>query len=94
MAVTGLEDAADPHAVVAQRLREVPVWLFHGARDASVPVEYSRRLAAALQAAEARDARYTEFPDADHNSWDAAYATPELWTWLFAQRRSVQHPRL
>jgi predicted peptidase len=87
MAVTGLEDAADPHAIVAQRLREVPVWLFHGARDESVPVEYSRRLAAALQAAGARDARYTEFPDADHNSWDAAYATPELWTWLFAQRR-------
>jgi predicted peptidase len=31
--------------------------------------------------------RYTEFPEANHNSWDAAYATPELWKWLFAQRR-------
>jgi len=87
MAVTGLHDDADPYASVAQRLRQVPAWLFHGARDASVPVEYSRRLDAAFQAAGARDARYTEFPEADHNSWDAAYATPELWTWLFAQRR-------
>lgn len=87
MAVTGLAGEADPYAAVAQRLRQTPVWIFHGARDATVPVEYSRRLDAALQAAGARDARYTEFPEADHNSWDAAYATPELWTWLFAQRQ-------
>ena len=44
---------------------------------------------AALKAAGARDARLTIFPDANHNSWDAAYSqTPELWTWLFAQRRT------
>jgi len=88
MAVTGLDDEADPYAAVARRLRDVPVWIFHGARDRSVPVEYSRRLDAAFQAAGAREARYTEFPEADHNSWDPAYATPELWTWLFAQRQA------
>lgn len=87
MAVTGLSDEPDPYAAVAQRLGGTPVWIFHGAKDASVPVDYSRRLHAALQAAGARDARYTEFPDADHNSWDPAYATPELWDWLFAQRQ-------
>ena len=32
--------------------------------------------------------RYTEFPEANHNSWDPTYSqTPEFWTWLFAQRR-------
>lgn len=87
MAVGGLEHEDDPYAAVAQRLRDVPVWTFHGARDTSVPVEYSRRLHAAFQAAGARDARYTEFPDAGHNSWDLAYATPELWDWLFSQYR-------
>lgn len=93
MAVTGLDGAADPYTAVAQRLRGMPIWIFHGARDESVPVEYSRQLDAALQDAGASDARYTEFPDAGHNSWDAAYATPELWTWLFAQRRSGQRPQ-
>ena len=87
MAVAGLGDAADPYAIAAQRLREVPAWIFHGAKDDLVPPEFSRRMHAALQAAGARDARYTEFPDANHNSWDPAYATPELWEWLFAQRR-------
>ena len=49
-------------------------------------LEVGPDIGAALKAAGA-DARYTEFPDANHNAWDPAYSqTPELWTWLFAQR--------
>src|SRR5690606_21984124 len=84
MAVTGLDGEADPYAATAQRLRDKPIWIFHGAKDDLVPTEYSRRLEAEFKTAGARDARYTEFADANHNSWDPAYATPELWTWLFA----------
>lgn len=87
MTVGGLADQAEPEAEVARRLRDTPVWLFHGARDKVVPPEHSRRLAAALQQAGAADLHYTEFPEADHNSWDAAYATPGLWTWLWRQQR-------
>lgn len=87
--VTPVAGVADPFAEVARRLHDVPVWIFHGARDDVVPPEQSRTMAAALQAAGATQARYTEFPDANHNSWDPAYSqTPELWPWLFAQRRS------
>ncbi|MFC5577397.1 prolyl oligopeptidase family serine peptidase [Lysobacter niabensis] len=89
MQVSPVAGVADPFAEVARRLHDVPVWIFHGALDDLVPPEQSRRMAAALQAAGAADARYTEFPDANHNSWDPAYSqTPELWPWLFAQRRS------
>jgi predicted peptidase len=76
----------DPFAATARALRHIPTWIFHGARDDVVPPEQSRRMAEALRAAGA-DVRYTEFPDANHNSWDPAYTTPELWEWLFAQRR-------
>lgn len=79
--------AADPFAEAARRLRNVPTWIFHGAKDDAVPPAQSRRMAAALEAAGARDVRYTEFPDANHNSWDPAYATPALWDWLFEQKR-------
>lgn len=89
MNVTGLEGEADPYAAVAARVKDIPIWQFHGARDDLVPPDYSRRMDAALKAAGARDARSTEFPDANHNSWDPAYSqTPEFWTWLFAQRRA------
>ena len=49
-----------------------------------MPPRDDRRTHAALKAVGA-DVRYTEFPDANHNAWDPAYATPELWTWLFGK---------
>lgn len=76
----------DPYAVLAARLRHMPIWIFHGAKDDVVSPKDDRKTYAALKAAGA-DVRYTEFPDANHNAWDPAYATPELWTWLFAQKR-------
>lgn len=88
MGVSGIAGAANPYAAVAARLKDTPVWQFHGALDDVVSPDYSRQMNAALQAAGARDARLTIFPDANHNSWDATYSqTPELWTWLFAQKR-------
>ncbi len=82
-----LRDAADKPAALAQRLKHLPVWIFHGAKDDVVPPGESRAVSAALRAA-GGEARYTEFSEANHNSWDPAYSeTPELWSWLFAQRR-------
>jgi hypothetical protein len=31
--------------------------------------------------------RYTEFAEAGHDSWNPAYATAELWSWAWLQRR-------
>ncbi len=89
LAVRSVDGAADPFAEAARHLRGTPIWIFHGAKDDLVPPEESRRMAAALKAAGATDARYTEFPDANHNSWDPAYASPELWDWLWKQRRAA-----
>ena len=84
--VTQLAGAVDPYATLAARLRHLPIWLFHGAKDDLVPPRDDRLSYLALKAAGAQ-VRYTEFPDANHNAWDPAYATPELWVWLFAQHR-------
>ena len=86
-----LDGAADPYAAVAAKLKGTPVWQFHGAKDDVVSPDYSRQMDAALKTTSARDARLTIFPDANHNSWDPAYSqTPELWTWLFAQRKPTR----
>jgi predicted peptidase len=79
-------DAADPPAALAARLRTLPVWVYHGDADRSVPVDQSRTVVASLEAAGA-DVRYTELPGVGHNSWDAAYGSPEVAEWLFRQRR-------
>lgn len=70
----------------AAKMAHTRFWIFHGAQDTVVPPQKSREIFAALIRAKA-DVRYTEFPDANHNAWDPAYATAALWPWLFAQHR-------
>jgi predicted peptidase len=68
----------------ADRIRHIPVWAFHGAEDPVVPVICSRSMIEMLKQAGGTP-RYTEYPGVGHNSWDRAYAEPELLSWLFSQ---------
>jgi predicted peptidase len=74
---------------IAKRIGKTPVWIFHGDADPTVPVEESRTMRQALQAAGA-EPRYTEYPRVGHNSWDKAYAEEELPRWLLSQRTEQQ----
>jgi predicted peptidase len=65
---------------------QTAVWITHGAKDDIVPVTLSQRLYHALKEHGA-DVRYTEFPEANHNSWDATFAIPELLPWLFSKSK-------
>jgi len=65
----------------AEKLKEMPVWLFHGRDDTIVPVDESRALHMALTKLDA-PVKYTEVPDTGHNSWDAAYRDADLALWL------------
>ena len=79
-------DVDDPYAYLARAIARLPVWIFHGGSDTVVPVTEAQRMAAALRDAGA-DVTYTELPDVGHNAWDAAYGSPDLSRWLFAQKR-------
>jgi predicted peptidase len=70
----------------AERIKSLPVWAFHGAKDDRVPLEESQKMVDALQACGA-DVQFTVYPDLDHNSWTATYANPELYRWLLAHER-------
>ena len=73
-------------ATYADSIKHVPVWAFHGAEDPVVPVIYSRQMIEELEKAGGHP-RYTEYPGVGHNSWDQAYAEPELLSWLFSQKK-------
>lgn len=77
--------ASDPYALTAERLRHIPIRIFHGADDTVILPSESRTMFAALRAAGA-DVQYTEYEGVGHNAWDRAYGDAQLWTWLFAQR--------
>lgn len=70
---------------LADRIKAVPVWVFHGARDTVVLPARSRDMVAALKEA-GGSPRYTEYPEVGHDSWTAAFASDELLAWLFDQR--------
>ena len=72
---------------VAARLDKIPIWCFHGDADPAVPVQKSREIVAAIRLA-GGNVKYTEYPGGAHNVWDRAYGDPELWKWLFAQKRA------
>lgn len=79
-------DAGDPFAFVAKKVAKIPVWIFHGDADKRVPVEESRKMAAALRAI-GGNVQYTELPGVEHNAWDPAYARADLIEWMLKQRR-------
>jgi predicted peptidase len=81
--ICGGGDPAD-----APRLKEIPVWVFHGAKDEAVPVSRSAEMVDALREAGAKTVEFTVYPDAEHDSWTETYANPKLYEWLLNQRRS------
>ena len=70
---------------VAQ-LTNVPLWVFHGAKDESVSVERSRTIVAAIKKTGGK-VRYTEYADIGHIIWPSVVRETELLPWLFAQRK-------
>ena len=73
----------------APTLRDVPVWIFHGAKDTVIKLEESTNMADALYAAE-NNARLTIYPQAGHDSWTETYNNPKLYEWLLSHRKSLQ----
>jgi len=84
LASTGYPDDPKSYEEVAKKIGKTPVWIFHGGADDTVPPDGSRKLYAALKAV-GGDVRYTEYPGVGHNSWDKAYAEPDLMTWMLSK---------
>jgi predicted peptidase len=70
----------------ADLLATTPVWSFHGELDETSPVRNGRTMFEALRARGA-PARFTELAGVAHGSVGPALQEPELFRWLFAQRR-------
>lgn len=74
----------DPKA--ADKIKHLPCWVWHGDQDRAVKVDLSRQMVEALKKA-GGNPRYTELAWVGHESWDAAYASEDLYRWLFAQKK-------
>lgn len=70
----------------AKKFKSIPVWIFHGGADPVVPVQGSRNYYEALKQLKA-EVKYSEYPGVGHNSWDNAFAEPDLVPWLLSHKR-------
>jgi predicted peptidase len=70
---------------MADKIKNIPCWCFHGASDPTVKVQKSREMIKALQDVGASP-RYSECPFVGHNSWDCAYVTEELYSWFLKHK--------
>jgi predicted peptidase len=68
-------------------IRDLPLWIFHGAKDATVPIQFSEMAVNFFKRAKAPNVKFTVYPDAGHDSWTQTYDNPEVWKWLFEQTR-------
>jgi predicted peptidase len=75
-AIAPLSGGEDPD--LADRLKTVPAWFFHGDDDRTVPTRYSTDLVAALQKLGA-PVKLTVYPGVGHGGWDKTYGDPNLY---------------
>jgi len=71
---------------IARKLTRVPMWVFHGDADATVPADRSRDMAKWVEAA-GGSCRLTVYPGVGHNSWDKAYREEDLPAWFLQHKR-------
>jgi predicted peptidase len=74
------------HVENVKKYKHVPLWVFHGAKDNVVPIQKSEIVVNELKRLDA-NVKFTVYPDANHNSWDAAFAEPDFLGWIFSLRK-------
>lgn len=84
-AVVPICGGGDP--AMAKKIKDLPIWVFHGGKDRVVPLKRSEDMVNALKEAGAKKVKFTVYPDAGHDSWTETYNNPELYEWLLKQKR-------
>lgn len=66
---------------LVHKIKDIPAWVFHGAKDNVVPPERSIKMIEFLKKA-GGEVKFTLYPDANHDSWTETYDNPELYEWF------------
>ncbi len=68
----------------ACKIKHLPAWVFHGAKDSVVPLRESEEIVGVLKKCGAEEIKFTIFPEAGHDSWTETYNNDELYEWLLS----------
>jgi len=71
---------------LVKHVKDLPVWVFHGAKDEVVRIERTQRMVERLRQC-GGNVKFTVYPEAGHNCWTPTYRNPELYQWFLQHRR-------
>jgi predicted peptidase len=77
---------------MAQAIKEIPIWAFHGGEDTGVPTKGSQDMADAIKKAGGIKIRLTIYEGIGHESYLLAWREKELIEWTFRQVRMGNKP--
>ncbi len=69
-----------------EKLKDMPIQIFHGALDDVVPPIQSIEMYQKLVKINSIS-HLTIFPNDNHNSWDSTYSNPQFYEWLLTQHK-------
>ncbi|RXM46635.1 prolyl oligopeptidase family serine peptidase [Flavobacterium sp. YO12] len=72
----------------ACEIANIPTRIYHGLLDDVVNVNYAITIYKELKKCNAKDVQLTIFDDAGHDSWTRVYDNPEIYNWMFKQKRT------
>lgn len=70
----------------ADRLKDMPIWAFHGEKDEVIPVKRTIEMADAVKS-HGGNVKVTIYPDAEHDSWTDTYENNELYDWFLKHKK-------
>lgn len=71
----------------ADKIKDIPFWIFHGDQDEYNPVEGSRIMAQRLESLGA-EVKYTEYAGVKHGeTFEKAWKNPEILPWMFSKTK-------
>lgn len=69
------------------KIKDIPTWVFHGAKDDIVPLQESVVIVEALKNVN-ESVKFTVYPDLKHDSWTRTYNNPELYKWFLDNKKN------
>ena len=69
----------DPSKVC--KIKDLPIWVFHGAKDDIVPLSKSEEMVKGLKDC-GGNPKFTIYPNAEHDSWTETYNNPQIYEWF------------
>jgi predicted peptidase len=73
---------------LAGRLKNMPIWAFHGEMDPNVPVSESISMVEAVKPF-TDEAKLTIYPNMTHDVWTKTYQNSDLYSWFLAHSKTA-----